>query len=143
MASAMTEPSMAQSIPLGHTAALRISAFDVGQDGKGRYVTLNRNLGRVDEYGVRGKLLWQPHDDLEVILAGEYTHHYDTSVRTAVGGPAGTSFAPTAAVTAAQIAHGVTPGRRMSIRPMVSSARSTPPTRADRCMSPINLATTR
>lgn len=100
------------NVPLGQTAALRISAFDVGQDGKGRYVTLNRNLGRVDEYGVRGKLLWQPSDDLEVILAGEYTHHYDTSVRTAVGGPAGTSFAPSAAVTAAQIALGVTPGPR-------------------------------
>jgi iron complex outermembrane receptor protein len=67
------------NIPLGHTAALRLSAFDVGQDGKGRYVTLNRNLGRVDEFGVRAKLLWQPIDDLEVILAGEYTHHYDTS----------------------------------------------------------------
>jgi len=98
------------NIPLGHTAALRLSAFDVGQDGKGRYVTLDRNLGRVDEFGLRGRLLWQPIDNLEVILAGEYTHHYDTSVRTAVGGPAGTSFAPTAAVTAAQIAHGVTPG---------------------------------
>jgi len=100
------------NIPLGQKAALRISAFDVGQDGKGRYVTLNRNLGRVDEFGVRGKLLWQPAPDLEVILAGEYTHHFDTSVRTAVGGPAGTSFAPTAAVTAAQIALGVTPGPR-------------------------------
>jgi iron complex outermembrane receptor protein len=44
------------NIPLGHTAALRISAFDVGQDGKGRYVTLNRNLGRVDEFGVRGQI---------------------------------------------------------------------------------------
>jgi iron complex outermembrane receptor protein len=56
------------NIPLGHTAALRLSAFDVGQDGKGRYVTLNRNLGRVDEFGLRGRLLWQPIDDLEVIL---------------------------------------------------------------------------
>jgi iron complex outermembrane recepter protein len=98
------------NVPLGDTLALRVTAFDDGQDGKGEYTTLHRNLGRVDEFGVRGKLLWAPSDDLEVILAGEYTHHYDTSVRTAVGGPAGTSFAPTAAVTAAEIANGVTPG---------------------------------
>lgn len=98
------------NVPLGETMALRVTAFDDGQDGKGQYTTLNRNLGRVDEFGARAKLLYAPSDKLEVILAGEYTHHYDTTIRTAVGGPAGTSFAPTAAVTAAEIAHGVTPG---------------------------------
>jgi iron complex outermembrane receptor protein len=97
------------NIPLGHTAALRLSAFDVGQDGKGRYVTLNRNLGRVDEFGVRAKccgsrsMIWKS-------FWRANTPTITTPVRTAVGGPAGTSFAPTAAVTAAQIAHGVTPG---------------------------------
>ncbi|NWM25229.1 hypothetical protein, partial [Escherichia coli] len=48
------------NVPLGEQAALRVSAFAQGQDGKGRYVVLDRNLGLVSEYGVRGKLLFQP-----------------------------------------------------------------------------------
>lgn len=98
------------NVPLGGNAALRVSAFELGQDGKGRYVVLDRNLGRVDEYGVRAKLLYQPTDTLELVLAGEYTRHYDTSVRIGVGGPAGSVYAPSAAITAQQIALGVTPG---------------------------------
>ncbi|MEI6486490.1 MAG: TonB-dependent receptor [Sphingomonadales bacterium] len=98
------------NLPLGDAAALRISAFEQGQDGKGRYVTLNRNLGRVEEYGIRAKLLLKPSDRLELVLAAELTRHYDTSIRTAVGGPAGTSFSPSAFVVAQQTAFGVTPG---------------------------------
>lgn len=98
------------NVPLGSNAALRVSGFDLGQDGVGRYVVLNRNLGRVDEYGVRAKLLYQPRDTLEFVLAGEYTRHYDTSVRIPVGGPAGSVYAPSAAITAQMIALGVTPG---------------------------------
>lgn len=98
------------NVPLGETAALRVSAFEIGQDGKGRYVTLNRNLGRVDEYGARAKLLLRPAAGLELVLAGEYTRHYDTSIRTPVGGPAGTSFSPSAFVVAQEAAFGVTPG---------------------------------
>ncbi len=95
------------NVPLGENAALRVSAFQQGQDGAGRYVTLDRNLNRVDEVGVRAKLLYAPTDRLEVILAGEYTRHYDTSVRTPVGGPAGSVFAPSAAITAQMAALGV------------------------------------
>ncbi|WP_297507784.1 TonB-dependent receptor [uncultured Caulobacter sp.] len=98
------------NLPISDHAALRVSGFAQGQDGKGRYVVLDRNLGRVDEYGVRGKLLLLPAPALEVVVAGEYTHHVDTSIRVPVGGPAGTSFAPAAAVTAQQIALGVRPG---------------------------------
>ncbi|NWO68015.1 hypothetical protein GY966_24400, partial [Escherichia coli] len=68
------------------------------------------NLGLVSEYGVRGKLLFQPAPALELVLAGEYTHHIDTSIRVPVGGPAGSAFAPAAALTAQQIALGVVPG---------------------------------
>ncbi len=95
------------NVPISDTAALRVSAFEQGQDGAGRYVTINRNLNRVDEYGVRAKLLYRPIDALEFVLAGEYTRHYDTSVRTPVGGPAGSVFAPSAAITAQMAALGV------------------------------------
>ncbi len=103
------------NLPLGQNAALRVSAFEQGQDGKGEYVTLHRNLGRVEEYGTRAKLLWEPASNLEVVLAGDYEHHVDTSIRVPVGGPAGTNpsgntYAPSAAVTNAEIAAGVTPG---------------------------------
>lgn len=95
------------NLPISDTMALRVSAFEQGQDGAGRYLTIDRNLNRVHEYGIRGKLLYQPTDQLEVILAGEYTRHYDTSVRTPVGGPAGSSFAPSAAITAQMAALGL------------------------------------
>lgn len=95
------------NVPLGSTAALRLSGFSQGQDGVGRYLTINRNLNRVDEYGARGKLLWAPNDQTEFVLAGEYTRHYDTSVRTPVGGPAGSTFAPSAAITAQMAALGL------------------------------------
>jgi iron complex outermembrane receptor protein len=95
------------NLPVSDTAALRVSAFEQGQDGAGRYITLNRNLNRVDEYGARAKLLYRPLDALEFVLAGEYTRHYDTSVRTPVGGPAGSVFAPSAAITAQMAALGL------------------------------------
>jgi iron complex outermembrane receptor protein len=95
------------NLPINDTLALRVSAFQQGQDGVGRYVVLNRNLNRVYEYGGRAKLLWKPTEKLELVLAGEYTRHYDTSVRTPVGGPAGTSFAPSAALTAQMASYGV------------------------------------
>ena len=100
------------NVPLGDNAALRVSGFEQGQDGVGRYVTINRNLNRVDEYGIRAKLLYKPLDNLEFVLAGEYTRHYDTSVRTSVGGPAGSAFAPSAAITAQMAALGVISGEK-------------------------------
>ncbi|HMA50930.1 MAG TPA: TonB-dependent receptor plug domain-containing protein, partial [Magnetospirillaceae bacterium] len=90
--------------PIGDTMALRLSAFNQGQDGFGDYTTLNEKLGTVREYGVRGKLLFQPNDRLDITVAGDWEHHWDSSIRTAVSG------AP-AAITADEIALGVTPGR--------------------------------
>ena len=98
------------NVPISDRAALRVSGFALGQDGKGRYVVLDRNLGLVSEWGVRGKLLFQPSPSLDLLLAGEYTHHIDTAIRVPVGGPTGSAFAPAAALTAAQIALGVVPG---------------------------------
>lgn len=93
------------NLPLGDSSALRISAFDQGQDGYGRYTTLKRTLGSVSERGYRARLLFNPSRDLEVTLSNDYQHHWDSNIRTAVSG------AP-AAVTAAEIANGVTPGPR-------------------------------
>lgn len=89
--------------PVGSDMALRVSLFDQGQDGFGKYTTLGKTLGAVSEYGVRAKLLYQPNGGFDVTLAGDWAHHYDTSIRTAVSGASST-------VTAAEIALGVTPG---------------------------------
>ncbi|WP_260928250.1 TonB-dependent receptor [Novosphingobium sp. 9] len=98
------------NVPIGQNAALRVSGFEIGQDGFGKYTQLDKSLGLVHEYGVRGKLLYQTTDNLQIVLAGEYTHHYDTSVRTYVGGPAGTSFSASDAILAEMAELGVKSG---------------------------------
>jgi iron complex outermembrane receptor protein len=97
------------NVPISDTMALRVSGFEQGQEGVGRYVLLNRSQNGVHEYGIRAKLLFKPNEKLELVLAGEYTHHYDTSVRVPVGGPLGSSFSPSAAVLAQMAALGVVP----------------------------------
>ncbi|MDZ5645804.1 TonB-dependent receptor [Nitrospirillum sp. BR 11828] len=91
------------NVPLGDQAALRMSAFYQGQDGHGEYTVLHKTLGSFEDYGTRAKLLIQPTDTIEILASGDYAHHWDTTVRTAVSG------AP-AKVTAAEISLGVTPG---------------------------------
>ncbi|MBU6260807.1 MAG: TonB-dependent receptor [Burkholderiales bacterium] len=93
------------NVPLGSQSALRVSAFDQGQDGPGTYTVLKRKLGSVAEYGYRAKLLFKPSNRFEAVLANDFEHHWDSSIRTAVGGAS-------AVVTAAEIANGVTPGPR-------------------------------
>jgi len=89
--------------PLSETSALRLTAFTNGQDGYGRYTTLNQRLGTSLERGARIKYLTEPNKDLSILISADYAYHWDTSIRTSVSG------AP-AAVNAAQIALGVTPG---------------------------------
>ncbi len=74
------------NVPLGDKAALRFSAFDQGQDGFGRNVTLNRLVGSVHEYGGRARLLLEPNDRFDITVSGDYAHHWDSSVRTPVSG---------------------------------------------------------
>lgn len=90
------------NIPVGDHGALRISAFDQGQDGYGRYVVLNKDLGKTREYGIRAKFLYQFSDDLEAVVSADYERHWDTFIRTAVSNPA--------SLMALQEAYGVTPG---------------------------------
>ena len=93
------------NVPLGETLALRVSGFDQGQDGYGRYTTLDQSLGAFKEYGGRAKLLFQPSDHLQFLYTGDYEHHWDNFIRTSVSGAS-------AAVTALEVANGVTPGPR-------------------------------
>lgn len=72
------------NLPLGDTAALRISGFDQGQDGFGRNVTLDKLVGSVHQYGGRAKLYVEPNDRVNFTLAADYAHHWDSSVRTPV-----------------------------------------------------------
>ncbi|WP_082006402.1 TonB-dependent receptor [Sphingomonas sp. ERG5] len=93
------------NLPLGDLAALRVSAFDQGQDGFGRNVTLNRLVGSTHEYGGRARLFLQPNERFDITLSGDYAHHWDSSVRTPVSGQP-------AAVTAILNSLGVYPGPR-------------------------------
>lgn len=74
------------NIPLGNKAAFRISGFDNAQDGFGRNVVLNKLVGSTHEYGGRAKLYVEPTENLDITLQGDYAHHWDSSVRTPVGG---------------------------------------------------------
>ena len=98
-----TIDNLTLNVPLGETAALRVSGFHQGQDGFGEYTTLHKKLGSFNEYGGRAKLLWRPIPHLQVILAGDYEQHWDNSIRTAVTGAS-------ASLTAEEMAYGVTPG---------------------------------
>nr|WP_314435175.1 TonB-dependent receptor [uncultured Brevundimonas sp.] len=62
----------ALNIPLGSTAAMRLSAFHTSQDGAIPYVLHGGNVGDRDNQGVRGKLLWQPTENLSLVLTGDY-----------------------------------------------------------------------
>ncbi|MFT8852465.1 TonB-dependent receptor [Acetobacter orientalis] len=91
------------NVPLGQKAAFRISGFDNAQDGFGRNVVLNKLVGSTNEYGTRGKFYVEPTDNLDITLQGDYAHHWDSSVRTPVGGQ-------TPEVTSALNSLGVYPG---------------------------------
>lgn len=93
------------NLPLGDRAALRITGFDQGQDGFGRNVTLNKLVGSTHDYGGRARLLLQPNDRFDLLVSGDYGHHWDSNVRTPVSGQP-------AAVTAILGSLGVTPGPR-------------------------------
>ena len=65
------------NLPLGQTAALRLSA-ETNQQEKGYWFSrlLNRDLGRQNVWRERGQLLWKPTDNLSVQLKleGEENH---------------------------------------------------------------------
>lgn len=60
------------NVPLGSTLAARISGFYTAQDGAIPYVNHGGHVGDRDNKGIRGKLLWQPTDDLSFVLTADY-----------------------------------------------------------------------
>ncbi len=62
----------AVNVPLGETAAARLSAFYTAQDGAIPYVNHGGNVGDRENKGVRGKVLWRPIDDLSFVLTADY-----------------------------------------------------------------------
>ena len=91
------------NLPIGQDAALRITAYEQGQDGPGNYTTVHKSLGQFEDWGYRAKLLYKPSDTLELLVLNDYQHHWDSSIRVAVSGQS-------ALVATTQAALGVTAG---------------------------------
>ncbi|MEM1103230.1 MAG: TonB-dependent receptor [Pseudomonadota bacterium] len=60
------------NVPLGETAAFRVSALTENQDGPSQRVTDGTTFGDIERVGVKGTLLWAPTDRLEVVVRGDY-----------------------------------------------------------------------
>jgi len=61
------------NMPLGDTAALRVSGYSNAQDGAIPYVlNESRAVGDRNNNGIRGRLLWEAADNLSLLLTGEY-----------------------------------------------------------------------
>lgn len=70
------------NIPLGDTAALRVSGF---HDGYGNYTTNlydGTRYGAVDDSGGRARLLWQPTSNLTINLLADYEKQESASTST-------------------------------------------------------------
>ena len=72
------------NIPMGATMALRVSVFEDGQDGYGTYTNNNTRLGTFHEEGARAKWLFEPTDDLEMLVIAEYARHTDNNAPTLI-----------------------------------------------------------
>ena len=77
--------------PLSNTLGYRLTGSKVDDDGWAKNVYNGDKINDQDSYTVRGKLLWQPDDNLEFLLAGDY-HENDCnclalSVREILPGP--------------------------------------------------------
>lgn len=62
----------AVNLPLGSTAALRLAGFYSAQDGAIPYVLHDGAVGDRENQGLRAKLLWEPTENLSLVLTGEY-----------------------------------------------------------------------
>jgi iron complex outermembrane receptor protein len=60
------------NVPVGQTAAILMSAFEYHQDGFIKNEFNGQWLGGYDQYGVRGKVLWDPTSNLSIYLIAEY-----------------------------------------------------------------------
>jgi iron complex outermembrane receptor protein len=81
------------NIPVSKDAALRISGWDERRDGYIDNVYTGQKLSGYDQYGIRGKFLWQPRDDLSVYLIAEDSHTIDSGNGTLTLRSCGSGFA--------------------------------------------------
>jgi iron complex outermembrane receptor protein len=65
------------NIPLADDLAVRLSGWDQRRDGFIDNVYTGQKISSYDQYGFRGKLLWQPTSDLSVYFIGEDSHTID------------------------------------------------------------------
>lgn len=67
------------NLPIGSTAALRIAGGLQRRDGFVRDLYSGEDRWAYERYSLRGKLLWEPTDDLSILLNGEYRHLTDNA----------------------------------------------------------------
>ena len=60
------------NLPVGSTAALRVSGYYNARDGAIPNLLNDWNVGDRENKGVRAKLLWNPTDSLSLLFSGEY-----------------------------------------------------------------------
>jgi len=99
------------NIPLGDHLAARFDIFDFSQDGFEHNLYTHRTIGNYREDGIRGKLLWEPNDKLDVYVLAEYRHATNDgngiwTLRNCGSGGAGFSPCPIAQ------SYGVAPGAK-------------------------------
>jgi len=80
------------NVPLNEKLAARVSGYIQHRDGIVHDVALNTDFDGTNDMGFRGKLLWEPTDDLDIYFIGSYQHTRDTmnvaTIRSAgPGGP--------------------------------------------------------
>ena len=67
------------SVPLGGIAAVSIAGLYTDDNGYARDILRNVDLATYDERAVRGKLLVQPSNAFQVVLAGDWSRKLDTT----------------------------------------------------------------
>ncbi|MBB5733707.1 iron complex outermembrane receptor protein [Altererythrobacter atlanticus] len=59
--------------PLGETVAARIAVSGTGRHGTIRNIATGNRINEQDNIGLRGQILWQPADRLDLTLAGDFS----------------------------------------------------------------------
>lgn len=70
------------NVPLGESAAFRVSGYYQAQDGAIPYLVRDGNIGDRENTGVRAKLLWMATDKLSFLLTGEHQEGFARDAHT-------------------------------------------------------------
>ncbi len=77
------------NVPLTPDLALRVNGYRNHRDGLVDNVFTGQRLGDVTETGFRGKLLYEPNDDLSLLLAGDWGRHNSLCCQSVLVGSVG------------------------------------------------------